>query len=65
MAGQKRSSDIQKKPHDFSNITLAGLELAIVVKRHLVNRIFYSPIGLALAEFRIKDKTGSGWQGTP
>ena len=36
MAGQKKRKDIQKKLRDFPNITLAGLESAIVVKRHLI-----------------------------
>ena len=31
MAGQK-----EKKLRDFPNVTLAGLELAILVKRHLI-----------------------------
>ena len=34
---KKRRQDIQKKLRDFSNITLAGLELTIVVKRHLIS----------------------------
>jgi hypothetical protein len=36
MAGQKRKLDIQKKLRDFPNTTLAELESAIVVKRHLI-----------------------------
>ena len=35
MSGQKK--DIQKKLRDFPNITMAGLELAIVAKIYLKN----------------------------
>ena len=35
---KKRIKDIQKKLHDLPNIALAGLEWAIVVKRHLENK---------------------------
>ena len=35
MAGQK----IQKKLHGFLNVTLAGSESAIVVKRHLLHSL--------------------------
>ena len=48
MAGQKKSQDIQKKLRDFPNITLAGLELAIVVKRHLLLIYLHRPIDQVL-----------------
>ena len=35
MAGQKRREDILQNLRDFSNITLAGSESAIVAKRQL------------------------------
>ena len=36
----QRSEEDQKKLHDFPNIALAGLESAIVVKRHLENNYY-------------------------
>ena len=41
---------------DFPNITLAGLESAIVVKRHLLNSALDSGIDVAPGKFGNKNK---------
>ena len=37
MAGQKKVETFRRNSRDFPKIILAGLELAIVTKRHLIN----------------------------